>query len=285
MRYLISSLLIVALVPAARAQETARAQDAPKAVKVPFILMPTGHFLVSVKLNDKGPYKLIFDTGAPTMLINNRIAKESGVVGKKASAPLFSPFGAMGPGMKAKSFEIGPLKAADVPVMVMDHPTVKAFSDYFRREHGSIDGIVGFPFFARYRMVVDYEAKELTFTPNGYKPGDVMESMMKMLMGGSQNQGKPKVVGPAGQWGLVVDKEAKDEDAGVTIKTVMEGSAAQKAGLKPGDRLLTIDGRWTDSVGDTYQAAGFVKAGKAVSVVIKRDGKEMKLTVTPATGL
>src|SRR6516165_3927232 len=144
MRYLNSALLIVALVPTVRAGKS----DTPKAeaVKVPFILMPTGHFLVNVKLNDKGPYKLIFDTGAPTMLINNRIAKDSGVIDKKSSAPFFSPFGAMGPGIKAKLFEIGPLKATDIPVMVMDHPTVNAFSEFFKKEPGSIDGIVGFPF-------------------------------------------------------------------------------------------------------------------------------------------
>jgi hypothetical protein len=247
--------------------------------------MPTGHFIVQVKINDKGPYKLIFDTGAPTMLINNRVAKESGILDKKSSPPLFSPFGAMGPGLKAKTFVIGPLKATDVPVMVMDHPTVQAFSNAFRKDQGPIDGIVGFPFFARYKMVVDYQAKELTFTPNGYKPGDVMESMMKMLMGGGPDKGKPKVVAAAGQWGLVVEKDAKDEDAGVTVKTVMEGSAADKAGVKSGDRLLTIDGRWTDSVGDTYQAAGHVKAGQAAPVVVKRGGKEVTLTVTPLSGL
>ena len=48
-----------------------------KPILVPFTLMPTGHFVVSVKINDKGPYKLIFDTGAPTLLINNRIARKA----------------------------------------------------------------------------------------------------------------------------------------------------------------------------------------------------------------
>jgi hypothetical protein len=255
--------------------------------------MPTGHFLVSVKLNGKGPYKLIFDTGAPTMLINNRIAKDSGVIdGKtaaplfgKTAAPLFAPFGAMAPGMKAKTMEVGPLKAEGIPIMVMDHPTVQVFSDAFKKEHGPIEGIVGFPFFARYKMVVDYQAKELSFTPNGYKPGDVMEAMMKTLMGASGDQNKPKVAAAAGQWGLVVGKEARDEEAGVNVQEVMPGSAAEKAGLKQGDRLLTIGGRWTDSVGDTYQAASYVKSGSTAPVVIKRNGKERKLMVAPLNGL
>lgn len=283
MRYLLASTLLVGLfVSSSRAEKPP--EDA-KPIKAPFILMPTGHFLVSVRLNDKGPYKLIFDTGAPTMLINNRIAKDSGVLDKKAAAPLFAPFGAMAPGTKIKTMEIGLLKAEQVPVIVMDHPTVAVFSDYFKKEHGPIEGIVGFPFFARYKMVVDYQAKELTFTPNGYKPGDVIDALMQTLMGQANSDGNPKVVAPSGQWGLLVDKGTTDDTAGVDIKAVMPGSAAEKAGLKPGDRLLTIDGRWTDSVGDTYQAASFVKVGKAVPVVVRRDGKEVKVTVAPLRGL
>jgi S1-C subfamily serine protease len=112
-----------------------------------------------------------------------------------------------------------------------------------------------------------------------------MESMMKMLLGGQENKGKPRIAAAAGQWGIIVEKEMKDEEAGVKVKTVMEGSAAEKAGLKSGDQLLTIDGRWTDSVGDTYAAAAFAKPGKPAPILIKRDGKEMKLTVIPLSGL
>jgi membrane-associated protease RseP (regulator of RpoE activity) len=279
----LSALLLVAFVKPVHAEETAKTANA-KTISVPFTLMPTGHFVVSVKINDKGPYKLIFDTGAPTLLINNRIAKDSGVLGKNAAKPLFSPFGAMGPSV-IKNLEIGGVRAEDVSAMVMDHPTVELFSNAFKKDHGAIEGIVGFPFFARYKMTVDYQAKVLTFSPNGYKPEDVMQSMMKAIMGASQNAGKPKSVSAAGQWGLVVTKSDADDDAGVTIKTVLPGSAAEKAGLKSGDRLLTIDGRWTDSVGDTYHAAGFVKPGKTVPVSLKRDGKDMKLMVTPVSGL
>lgn len=282
MRYFITGILVAAIAVPAQAQSAKVETEKP--VKVPFTLVATGHFIVKVKVNDKGPYNLIFDTGAPTMLVTNKLAKESGVLDKKSSSGTFSPFGPMAQA-KIKVLEIGPLKATDVSAMVMDHPTVKAFSEFFKKEYGEIDGIVGFPFFARYRMTVDYQAKELTFVPNGYQPTDVMQAMMTMLLNPNPDKGKPKVVAAAGQWGIIVEKDLKDEDAGVTIKTVMGDSAAAKAGLKSGDRLLTIDGRWTDSVGDAYQAAGYVKAGKAAPVVIKRDGKEMKLTVIPVSGL
>jgi hypothetical protein len=277
-RLFIASLLAVVVALPSRADEKKSEGDKP--VAVPFVLMPTGHFLVTVKLNDKGPYKLIFDTGAPTMLINNRIAKDAGV---KAVGGLGFPFGNMGQA-SIKSMQIGDVRASGVAAVVMDHPTVRAFSDFFQRDHGPIDGIVGFPFFARYRMTVDYQKKELTFAPNGYKPEDVMQSMMKALMSAGSKK-EPRLIASAGQWGFIIGKDSDDEAAGVEVREVLKGGAADQAGLKVGDRLLTIDGRWTDSVGDTHTAAGFAKPGKAVPVTVKRGGKELTLTVTPATGL
>ena len=90
---------------------------------------------------------------------------------------------------------------------------------------------------------------------------------------------------PAGMWGLEVEKKAGDNDAGITIKQVLPRSAAAKAGLKAGDRLLTLDDRWTDSVTDCFIAAGYIKPGTEVKVTVKRNADELELTVRPQAGL
>jgi S1-C subfamily serine protease len=82
-----------------------------------------------------------------------------------------------------------------------------------------------------------------------------------------------------------VHKEAGDEAPGVTVKEVMEGSPAAAAGLKAGDRILTLDGRWTDTVADCYLAASYVTAGTSARLVLIRDGKEMVLSVKVQQGL
>ena len=275
--------------PIAAGQETGPKDPSPgtnadkattKPVVVPFELLKSRHMAVQVKLNGKGPYRLIFDTGAPMNLINNRIAKDSGVLNPKAKRPAFGLFGAMGQ-HEIKTLEVGSAKLQKVPTVVMDHPTVALISEAL----GPIDGIVGFPFFARYKMTVDYQKKELTLVPNGYVPGDYMEGLMQKLMD-AQTQGKePKIIAPAALWGFRVKKDGDDEDAGVVVEKVLDGGAAGSAGLKPGDRVLTIDGRWTDTVGDTYLAASLVKPGRAAVVVVKRDGKEVKLIVKPVKGV
>ena len=278
-----ASLLLIPLsIHCLRADE--KSLEKPKTQTVKFELVPSGHFIVSVKLNGNGPYNLIFDTGAPTTLISPRIAKDAKLAGDAKDKPLIPLFGMMGQ-VKVKEFTVGDVMAKDVGAMIMDHPTVKVFSQEYEKKYGSIDGIVGFPFFAQFKMTVDYSTKELTFTPNGYKASDVMQDLMKTVMSSMNSKPQLKVAAPAGLWGLELAKSKDDEADGVDVKTVMTGMASEIGGLKVGDRLLTVDGRWTDSVADAYAATSYAKPGKPVAVVVKRDGKEVKLTVTPKHGL
>jgi S1-C subfamily serine protease len=85
--------------------------------------------------------------------------------------------------------------------------------------------------------------------------------------------------------GIRVVKEKDDEDAGVTVKEVLPDSPAAAAGFKAGDRLLTLDGRWTDTVNDCYLAAGSLKVGAPTMAQVMRDGKTLKLKVTVRPGL
>jgi membrane-associated protease RseP (regulator of RpoE activity) len=280
-------LAVVLSAGLARADDKPAAkEEAPKPQAVKFDLVTSGHFIVKAKINGHGPYNLIFDTGAPTSLITPKVAKEAGLTKDATDKPLIPLFG-MGGQVKIKDFQVGDVKAEGVSAMIMNHPTVEAFSEAFKEKYGSIEGIVGFPFFARYKMTVDYKNQEMTFVPSGYKPGDVMQDLMQTVMGsfGSGGKPQPKVAAPAGLWGLELAKGKSDDGAGVDVKAVLDGGPAAAAGLKTGDRILTIDGRWTDSLADAYQATSFVKPGTPAVVVVKRDGKEVKLTVSPKTGL
>jgi S1-C subfamily serine protease len=86
-------------------------------------------------------------------------------------------------------------------------------------------------------------------------------------------------------WGLTAEKGPTDTEAGLDVKEVFAGSAAASAGLRTGDRLLTLDDRWTDSLIDLYAAASYVKPGSEAILVIKRAGEEQKLSIRPEAGL
>ena len=53
--------------------------DAPRAVAtpvfVPYRLSKTQHVLVRAKINGKGPYNFIVDTGAPALFVSTGVAK------------------------------------------------------------------------------------------------------------------------------------------------------------------------------------------------------------------
>jgi hypothetical protein len=253
--------------------------DAPavRPIVVPFELLASRHIAVSIKVNGAGPFRVLFDTGSPLTVLSTKIAREGGLLGPDGQVPAFNLLGGNGQ-IAVKSLELDGAKAEQVSAVVLDHPTVAAAAKVL----GPLEGIVGFSFFARFRLTIDYQAKQLSFVPNGYQPPDVLQSLVTALLAADKTQER-QVLAPAGQWGLVVIKDGKDREAGVVVESVLPGGAAAIAGIQKGDRLLTLDGRWTDSVIDTYRAAG--TTATAVKVVVRRDGKERELTLRPRHGL
>lgn len=288
MRRFLLSIALAALFPAfLQAQDAKKelvkkeAQPEPaKKFVVPFELIKTQHMVVNVKINGKGPYRLVFDTGAPDSLVSNKVAKEAELFPKDFKKPPFALFGSMGQ-MKIKELQLGDLKAENVSAMVLDHPTVQAIAAFV----GPIEGILGFTFYARYKMSIDYEKKLITFEPGAYEPGDVMQAMIKRFSLPKSVRDTPRILAPAGLLGIRVEKAKEDQEPGVRVEEVLPDSPAAAAGFKTGDRLLTLDGRWTDSVIDCYIAAGLLRPGTPIAAQVMRDGKKVQLKVTVRAGL
>ena len=271
---------------AVRASATQPAQTAPAAkadkpgtkAVVPFEMLPTNHMLVEARINDKGPFRLIFDLGAPITLLNNRASEAAGVV--KPDAPRSFLFGMRGEAEVAK-LKVGELTAEKLPVIILDHPVLSALEDATGRR---IDGIMGFTFFARFKTTIDYHARQMTFEPISYQVRDLLKDLPERLLGPKVAQ--RRVVAPSGLWGVRLGQPLDGPDGqGVAIKEVLDGSPAGVAGLKAGDVLGTIDGRWITSIADVYHAAAKAAPGAVVTVVITRNGNEVTLTIKPAEGI
>ena len=70
------------------------------------------------------------------------------------------------------------------------------------------------------------------------------------------------------------------EKRGVLINEVFENQPADKAGVKGGDVILSIDGIRTKTPNDLRNAVAAINPNKEVDLVIIRDGKEKTLKVT-----
>ncbi|HVF57503.1 MAG TPA: M20/M25/M40 family metallo-hydrolase [Pyrinomonadaceae bacterium] len=69
---------------------------------------------------------------------------------------------------------------------------------------------------------------------------------------------------------------------GLRLDGVREGSPAEKAGLKAGDRIVRMAGRDVRNVYDYTNALSGMKAGEEYEVGIVRDGQPLTLRITPA---
>lgn len=70
---------------------------------------------------------------------------------------------------------------------------------------------------------------------------------------------------------------------GAFVSEVLPGSAAAKAGIKPGDVLVSIDDKSVGSFAELRAKVGTTGPGKTIKIGVMRDGKPLDLTVTLET--
>ena len=68
--------------------------------------------------------------------------------------------------------------------------------------------------------------------------------------------------------------------AGALVSSVDDSGAAARAGLKPGDVILSVDGRAVDASGDLPAVIGLRAPGDKVSLGVWRDGRNQTLVAT-----
>jgi len=245
---------------------------------VPFAMLPSNHMVVQATINNKGPYRLIFDLGAPITLLSNRASEATGVV--RGDAPRSILFSMRGEAEVAR-LQVGELTATKLPVIVFDHPALRVLSEMLGHP---VDGIIGFTFFARYRTTIDFQARQMTFEPINFPIRDLLRELPDRLTG--PKVARRRVLAPLALWGLRLSRKGGNLEAlGVPIAEVFPGSAAALAGLRAGDVLTSLDSYWTTSVADAYTAAASIEPGREIRVGILRDGKEQSLMVRPVDGI
>lgn len=71
------------------------------------------------------------------------------------------------------------------------------------------------------------------------------------------------------------------EQEGVLLEGVAPGSPAEKAGLKAGDRIIAVMGQRVKNIEELTSLYERMEAGKPVEFTVIREGKEIKVQVTP----
>jgi S1-C subfamily serine protease len=66
----------------------------------------------------------------------------------------------------------------------------------------------------------------------------------------------------------------------VKVEGVVPGSPAEKAGVKPADVVLKLDGKDVASLRDFSEKLKGMTSGQVVKATLRRDGKDLDVLVT-----
>jgi serine protease Do len=87
---------------------------------------------------------------------------------------------------------------------------------------------------------------------------------------------------PARRMGLAASLAGGDIDSGVFLSGVLPGFPADRAGLRPGDRVLAIDGASVESSDDVFRLVGTRAPGDVARLEVAREGQRMSFEVALA---
>jgi serine protease DegQ len=251
---------------------------------IPFKLTNTQHIMVRAKLNGKGPFNLIVDTGAPALFISTETAKKCGVEIDKRGWANFDSFVLEGgvelPKAKGRVEDLYQLKAMNG----MGLPGVE------------LHGVIGYNILAQFRIEYDLTKDRMVWTRLNYTPPPLLlqpggkggkdntleglGGMMKML-GGMMGKKANLEARPRGFLGV----ELADTDRGVVVTNILAQSPADQAGLRKGDRIVSVGGRECATVAEVFKRANRRAEGEELQLQIERDGKEQELAIVLGKGL
>jgi hypothetical protein len=261
----------------------AAAEPKPRSFRVPFRTTIPKHIVVRVKINGKGPFNFILDTGAPAMFIATKVGKlaglkngpdgwavmdkleiEGGIVLPKAQGRVETPFQLEGMnGMGLAGVEI--------------------------------HGLMGYSILAAYKMEIDFTKDKMTWTENGK-----MVPLPKRIRKGGGGAGGLEMMGTImKQLGGVLGRKASpfvtlrgfhgmtlvNGDEYPTVSAVVAGGPAGKAGLKTGDIVTKVGGRTVSSVEDVLRFAKDHAPGKTIKLTVRRAGETKEITFKTAEGI
>jgi len=278
MRLHIALALCLGFAPCALA-----ADDKPATkLEIPYRLTDTKHVLVRAKINGKGPFNLILDTGAPAVFITKGVAKKANV---DLDAKGWSTF---------DKFEVeGGLKLEKVKTRVEDLIQIEGMNS-MGLAGVELHGVIGYNVLAKFKIEYDFTGDKLAFVElKGFEPpsperieakgGDDIQSMgplVKMLAALSGIKPNFEVV-PRGFVGIEFD----DTKEGVVVKKVLPGSPAEKAGFKTGDIIEAVKATSVEAGKDLAKALAKAGVGTKHRITVKRGDKTEELSVELGKGL
>lgn len=289
---LMGSVALLAGLPtvATQAQDKPQADDRQvgQTFQIPYKRTATNHYLVRVRINGKGPFNFLVDTGAPAVFIGTEAAKKAGL--EAAKDDFWTKLDRL-------DLEGGAtLKGLNVRV---EDPFQLIGMNALGLPGASIDGILGFTALARFKMEFDPTQDRLRWTRLDYEPKDPFvprdpderqapAEVQAMNMLGPAMKLASVFVGkvpedklqPQGLIGL----ELTEADGVLKVASVLSGSPASQADIQAGDILVEVHDRAVEKLVKAHEAIAQIRPGDKVELTLKRGDQTIERTITAAEG-
>jgi hypothetical protein len=255
-----------------------------KSYEIPYKFTSANHIIVRAKINGKGPFNFVLDTGAPALYVAVPIAKKARVKGDEDG------WGDL------DKFELeGGLVIPKTRCRV-ETPFQLTGMNGLGMAGLEIHGLMGYNILAKYRMTFDFTTDKLVFTELDYTPEQPFSMRGKAGggFGGLEMMGQVmKIIGmlmkrkPAGDvtlrgfYGLTL----ADGDGSPVVASVLAKGPAGEAGLKKDDAITKVNDREVKNVADVLGVTAKTPGKTDVKLTVKRGDKFEDVTIKTNEGI
>lgn len=260
--------------------------------RIPYRLTATQHLLVRAKLNGRGPFNFILDTGAPALFVSKDVAEKIGV---KAGEDGWATFDRL---------EVEGGAALEKIKARVDEPFQLQGMNAMGLAGARMDGVFGYNLLARFRIEIDLTQPTMTWTKLNYEPPSpqtlnelvgnkpvtppqnlaAMEGLAKLASRLFPRQAEDPIV----VWGFF-GMELSDDLNSARVQAVLPQSPAARGGLRAGDRITHVawpqaEPQAVRSVADVLQRMANVAPDDVVRLTVVRGGKTVEISVRAGKG-
>ena len=266
-------LLLVATTPADDARKV-------ETYQVPYRLTEVQHILVRAKINGKGPFHFIVDTGAPALFVSTAAAKKVGVTPDADGWGTFPRFELEGGVVLEK------IQGQIADPYQLDGMNQLGLAGV------ELHGVLGFNLLARFKLEIDLTRDHMTWTRlPGFEPEmprrmgksppelNAMGGLVKTAAALMGKRSPPEI-----RLGGYLGVELSEQNGVIRIDNVLADSPAALAGLKKGDRLSKLQDQELKTLADAERQLAKLAAGDAVSLLVIREGREIPVSARLGKG-
>ncbi|NBR05404.1 MAG: PDZ domain-containing protein [Planctomycetes bacterium] len=251
-------------------------------LEIPTRVTKSSHLVVRVKINNKGPFNFIVDTGAPVTFFAAEPGKSLGLKPDENGWCILDKFLIEG-GLLSENLRV----KLETPFQLVGMNGMAL---------GGLEmhGLIGYDLLAKHKIEIDVAKETMIWTPLDFKPrfplgvsgknsGSGLDTLGAFMKAVGTFTGKKQDSPPAlrGALGMIINPDSKP----LTIIDVQKDSPAYKVNIQRDDLILKFNGSEVTSLDELSKMYRTTPEGKKIHIEIMRKKQIIALELTPGKGL